>query len=679
MNGNLSDLGGADGDRGWNLIYHGLSTSATNVNYTTGNVLTVSGNIRFDEMKIEAVNWNYSITRQTTETARMKNTFSWYYEWLHAQPDTPNPNIKFHAAYSEDQDVQFTSLGSMLYGYGNSWRRIADPFYTQSDPSYMYLGKYDNYGINGSTDWGYGDYNQHMLDDHPTESGLGLTPIESQEIKVSITGHEDTDVHFEWGEEGTGMNNTTTSQPKTTTGTFNETISGLQPNTTYEYRAVATNASGTVYGTTQTFTTSIAEPTVQTDSANNITASSGEIRGNLTDLGGENTDVRFNWGTSSTNLSNTTGWTTMSSTGIFSNNLTGLDPNRDYYFQAEATNSAGTTTGSVNSFTTEIDEPRGETDPATNIGTGQADFQGSVNYLGGAPSVSTFFEWGQQGAGMNNTTGTQSVSSIGSFSLTMTGLDPNTTYEYRAAIQNSAGTDYGTAESFTTEIDEPEVTTNSATNTDTTETDIQGELTYLGGDTSTNVWFEWGEQGTGMNNTTMSENKLSPETFSNNISGLDPYTTYEYRAVASNASGTVYGTTETVTTDSAPPRVYTQTPIGINIDTGDVTLRGDLTYTGGYDQVDVYFEWGQSETSLTNQTTPEIKSSKSSFSETINTTLQLGETYYYRAVADNPAGIDEGEVVSFTVADSEGSIILEFNEDQKEIKIHEDGRIEIIN
>jgi hypothetical protein len=73
-----------------------------------------------------------------------------------------------------------------MFGYGNSWRKIANPFYTQHHPSYMYLGAYSGYGINGATDWGYGNYNQHMLDTSPTESGLGLTPIESQEIKTWI-------------------------------------------------------------------------------------------------------------------------------------------------------------------------------------------------------------------------------------------------------------------------------------------------------------------------------------------------------------------------------------------------------------------------------------------------------------------------------------------------------------
>jgi len=137
-------------------------------------------------MRLNAVNWPYSITRTTTENAIMKNTFSWYYKWLHDQPSSPNPDIAFHSVATGNQTVKFTSLRGMMFGYGNSWRMLANPFYTQPGTSYMYLGAYGSYGINGAIDWIYGNYNQHMLDDFPIESGRGLTPIKSQEIKVWI-------------------------------------------------------------------------------------------------------------------------------------------------------------------------------------------------------------------------------------------------------------------------------------------------------------------------------------------------------------------------------------------------------------------------------------------------------------------------------------------------------------
>lgn len=57
---------------------------------------------------------------------------------------------------------------------------------------------------------------------------------------------------------GTSANPTTANGKVTasgTTGAFNSNLSGLDPNTTYHYRAFATNAQGTSYGANYTFTT----------------------------------------------------------------------------------------------------------------------------------------------------------------------------------------------------------------------------------------------------------------------------------------------------------------------------------------------------------------------------------------------------------------------------------------
>ena len=75
------------------------------------------------------------------------------------------------------------------------------------------------------------------------------------------------DVHFEWRETGSTTWNTTAIQTMTTTGSFDETITELDPGTDYEFRAVATNDGGTTYGSTLTFTTDTANPTVDTLSA----------------------------------------------------------------------------------------------------------------------------------------------------------------------------------------------------------------------------------------------------------------------------------------------------------------------------------------------------------------------------------------------------------------------------
>lgn len=169
---------------GWTKIYEGLATSSTSTSRTLGKIVEISDNITFNNMKIQAKNWNYSIIGATTGTAMLVNTFSWYYAWLYSQPDASSPNVKFHDA-SGNQTIQFTVLGQILYGYGNNWRQLASGQYNLVNAdSYMYLG-----GVTASihkADWGYGDYNQHMNDTSPIESGLGLTPYKFQEIYIWI-------------------------------------------------------------------------------------------------------------------------------------------------------------------------------------------------------------------------------------------------------------------------------------------------------------------------------------------------------------------------------------------------------------------------------------------------------------------------------------------------------------
>jgi subtilisin len=54
------------------------------------------------------------------------------------------------------------------------------------------------------------------------------------------TGLESATVGFEWGEQGTALPNTTTAGARSTPGTFDATLTGLEEDTTYEFRAFAT-------------------------------------------------------------------------------------------------------------------------------------------------------------------------------------------------------------------------------------------------------------------------------------------------------------------------------------------------------------------------------------------------------------------------------------------------------
>ena len=107
----------------------------------------------------------------------------------------------------------------------------------------------------------------------------------------------------------------------------------------------------------------LTKPTVKTDTVTNIMETGASAQGEITDLG--KTDVTqygVCWSTSSspTLEDDTTDEGTISSTGIFTSDLTGLSKNTTYYVRAYATNSAGTSYGSEVSFKTKAPDDSDE-------------------------------------------------------------------------------------------------------------------------------------------------------------------------------------------------------------------------------------------------------------------------------------------------------------------------------
>ena len=139
-------------------------------------------------------------------------------------------------------------------------------------------------------------------------------------------------------------------------GTFTSSLTSLTPGTTYFVRAYATNAIGTVYGATRTFTTSAAIlPTgIITIGASSITQNTASSGGTISSDGGSPITMKgVCWSSTSTSptISNSN-TNNGSGTTSFTSSLTGLTANTTYYVRAYATNGVGTAYGNVLSFTT---------------------------------------------------------------------------------------------------------------------------------------------------------------------------------------------------------------------------------------------------------------------------------------------------------------------------------------
>lgn len=271
--------------------------------------------------------------------------------------------------------------------------------------------------------------------------------------------------------------------------------------------------------------------------------------------------------------------------------------------------------------------------------------------------------------------------STGTFTESITGLIPNTTYYVRAYAHNSLGYSYGSEVSFTTLANTfSSITTEEVSQTTpfgnayypfaypiayqaysvlsgltakayATITDTGNQMPDIRGfvyDTSShsdpgNVAPASSSYGSN----TSQNGSFGLGEFTNNITGLSLSTTYYIRAYTHNASGYSYGNEQSFRTLSAPTvttsAVTNNTSLTTATGNGNVTSGGDSTVT----------ERGVVINTTGTPTTSDTKFSTSgttgSYSVSM-TSLVPGTLYYVRAYAINSVGTSYGSQTSFTAA-----------------------------
>jgi uncharacterized protein (TIGR02145 family) len=137
-------------------------------------------------------------------------------------------------------------------------------------------------------------------------------------------------------------------------GSFTSNLTSLIPNTNYFVRAYATNSKGTSYGSTVSFQTSGAKPSITTSNASHITTSSASLSG-IVNPNSMTTTVTFEYGLT-TNYGNIKtaiqGPVNGSTLTDVSAELTGLSPETTYHYRINATNEIGTSSSYDFTFTT---------------------------------------------------------------------------------------------------------------------------------------------------------------------------------------------------------------------------------------------------------------------------------------------------------------------------------------
>ena len=511
---------------------------------------------------------------------------------------------------------------------------------------------------------------------------------------VSPNGHA-TSAWFNWSSSQSAVTNktgyNTTVQNfsgNTSNGTlFTQDLTNLTPNTTYYYRAMASwgTADTTNAGPVLSFTTPACSvtptgsiPTVSTSGETGVTTSGATLNGSVN---GNNltTTAWFEWGTTYSLGSETAHTSYGSGSSSYSAYLSNLSPNTTYYFRAMAQNSQGMATpGATLNFTTGSTYvpptgsiPTVSTSGATGVTTSGATLNGSVN--GNGSYTTTWFEWGTNTNYGNTIYSNSSTSGYTNFSGYISGLNQNTVYYYRAVAQSSYGTVYGNSMSFTTSYNnnnpcgsycnygtQPTITTTSAGNVTTSSGTMNG---YVNGNgVYTTAWFEWGST-TNYGNTTYSNSYgTGYSSFNASISGLNPGTTYYYRAVAQNSYGTVYGNQFSFTTsvgysgwnpgtNTSAPSVATTLATQM---TDTSAQLNSLVFTSNTMSSNAWFEWGTNNSLGYKTNTVNVGNLPSVRHPDTITGLTRGVTYYYRIVAENSYGRANGQIMSFVAGNTGG-------------------------
>lgn len=198
--------------------------------------------------------------------------------------------------------------------------------------------------------------------------------------------------------------------------------------------------------------TSIA-PTVNTGTTSAITQTTLQISGDVASDGGSPVTARgFCWSTTPVPTTTNSTTTNGTGTGSFSATITGLLAGTTYYLRAYATNSVGTSYGQTATITTLAAPglPTVSTTAVSAITTTGATTGGTINADGGATVTARGVCWSTSSAPVVSGTHSSDGTGTGTFSSTLSGLSPNTTYYVRAYATNTVGTTYGNERSFTT-------------------------------------------------------------------------------------------------------------------------------------------------------------------------------------------------------------------------------------
>jgi len=331
---------------------------------------------------------------------------------------------------------------------------------------------------------------------------------------------------------------------------------GLQPRTTYSYRLISKNPSGTKATSTYWFTTLGPPPTIISTPVATPSWDRATITWTTYDAG----DSQVEYGTSSmygsiTALDTPLVWS-------HSQTLTGLAPSTTYYFRVHSKNSSGAAPAVESSFTTSVKPPTISSVSAAATAWDQA----IVTWGTDSPADSQL----QYGTTTYCESSTQlDPALVTSHSQGLQGLQPATKYYYRVLSKNGSGSSPAVVGSFTTMARLPVISLVTGVPSSWDRALIKWTT-----DVPADSQVEFGTDAAYGSSTPLDQAMVTLH--SQTIGGLLPSTTYYFRVLSKTGSGSAPRVSGTFTTPVRLPLISNVVGTASSCDRAVVTWKTDV-------------------------------------------------------------------------------------------------------